>query len=405
MTARQFRVLSTGVVLLFAIAVTASAQSLVALNDVDTIRKYFDSSAPASALRCHLEAMLPELDYGLQFRTGYKLDVPRSQFEELVPDLHTYLRVTPRGLQPVYLENADHRTGAAQSVNDGEGTGKFVVGEGRYDVEVLVRDEQQRVCRAKWSIRPKRYGSESRLIPALPADTVSDLTTEGAARRVSEPTPGNGRLTIIIQAAPLIDPSSSKLSENDIQALTGSLTTLLRQLTAKSVRLIVFNLDQRSVVLREDDFTAQDLDKLTTVLKDVDLLVVDIHTLQQKPGDLIADLVQGAVRNAGPEDAVILLGPASFHYMEEETPTPGRDFLAAVRPSLIYLEYDLTVEPPRGRNIRLSRQIILMNPVASSNNIEKLFDRLKGKTIPIHTPDDLADAVRRIQEEMAKRPR
>jgi hypothetical protein len=400
----QFRGASTVILLVLGICLPASGQSLVAMDSVEAIRKDFDSSAPLVALRCHLQATYPELDYGLQFRAGYTLDVPMDQFKEIEPDLHTYLRVTPRGLKPVYLENADHLIGSALSVGNGESKGKFVVGEGQYDIEVLVKDHQQRVCRDKWSIHAKRYGSERRLIPALPADTVSDLSAEGVARRVSDPSPGRGRLTIVIQAAPLSDPSSGKLSDDDIQVFTGSLTTLLRQLTAKSVRVIVFNLDQRSIVLRVDDFVVQAMDKVATALKQADLLVVDIHTLQQKPGDLIAKLIQGEERNAAPEDSLILLGPVSFHYMDEEISMPGPESLPHVRPALTYLEYDPIEELPRRRNIRLNRQIGLRNPVGGPNNIEKLLDHLKGKTIPIHSPDDLADAVRRIQEGMAKKP-
>jgi hypothetical protein len=399
------RLRTAGMVL--ATCATAFAQSLASPERIPTLRTAFDSASGASQLGCQINAVRPALDYGLRFQTGYVIDIPMFQFEGAGHSLSTFIRVTPQGLKPAYLES----TGALPEVPatrlDAEIAGSFVVGEGAYEVEALVQDDSHRVCHNKWRIQARRSGSERELTPATPAATVQEITAFSPDLPVHQSSPRIGRLTLMLHAAPLSS-RASKLQDSDVSALVGSIFSLLQQLPAQSVRLVVFNLAQRAVLLRQDSFTANDLDKVITASNQLQLALVDYRTLQQHggPTDLLAELVQTELRDPQPADALILLGPRL--QMSDDIPVPAVDKPAAA-PSLFYLQYHSQqrivpgLAPMQGRGGRpgvVGDPGIPVDPVPSpqgpSDSIEKLFGRLKGKTIAIRTPHEFADALKHI---------
>jgi hypothetical protein len=168
--------------------VTASAQLLVEPERIAAVRQAFDSAASARQMRCHVDAVRPVPDYAMRFRTGYLVNIPMAQFQGAGHSLDTYLRITPEGLKPTYLESTGNLPEVPATKLDGELGGTFVVGEGTYDVEALVTDDSHRACHAKWRIQARRSGSERELAPATAASTVEELSVHsfesvGHARR------------------------------------------------------------------------------------------------------------------------------------------------------------------------------------------------------------------------------
>ena len=211
----------------------------------------------------------------------------------------------------------------------------------------------------------------------------------------------------MVHAAPFSS-GFSNLQPGDVATLVGSLSSLLEQLPARSVRLVVFNLAQRAVLFRQDGFTSKDLEKVITALDQLQLALVDYRTLQQHggPTDLLADLVQTELRDPQPADALILLGP---RLQMPDIPVPAMDRPAAA-PSLFYLQYQpppLSLAgqrptPARAGGRRPMRpddptaSLPPSSPLGTSDGIEKLLGILKGKTIAIRTPHEFADAIWRI---------
>jgi len=394
--------------LVLSIGATASAQSLVAPERIPNLRTAFDFAANASQLRCQINAVRPSLDYGLRFQTGYLIDIPMIQFEGTGHSLSTFIRVTHEGVKPTYLESTGTLPEVPATKLDAEIGGSFVVGEGAYDVEALVEDDSHRVCHNKWRIQARRTGSERELTPATPPATVQEISTFSPVSPERPTAPRIARLTLMLHAAPL-SPRASRLQDSDVNALVGSLFSLLQQLPAQSVRLVVFNLAQRAVLLRQDGFTAKDLAKVITASNQLQLALVDYRTLQQHggPADLLADLVQTELRDPQPADALILLGPRL--QMRGDVPVSAVDKPAAA-PSLFYLQYhsqqlwsmggQAPVRGGRGGRVAAGNPGVQGDPapilLGTSDGIEKLFARLKGKTIAIRTPHEFADAIRHI---------
>jgi hypothetical protein len=269
------------VALLLAVWATASAQSLAEPDRVAAIRNAFDSAASAPQLRCEINPIRPALNFSLRFQTGYVADVPMVQFRGSGHGLSVLIRVTPEGLRPAYLVSNQKLPDVPASSGDGEVVGTFVVGEGAYDVEALVEDDLHRACHRQWRIQAKRTGGERDLKPTTPPATVEEFSALEPGIPASKSTlpesqskPGIGRLTLMIHAASL-SPLASRLHDDDITMLAGSLSSLLAQLPARSVRLVVFNLDQRAVLFQQDGFAAKDLEKVLTVLNQLQLGLVD----------------------------------------------------------------------------------------------------------------------------------
>src|SRR5579871_529839 len=396
---------SSAVILLCA---AAYAQTIVDPGRIAEIQRSFDSAVRAQSFRCRIDPVRPAIDYALRFRTGYLVDFPLLQFTGSGHRLHTLLRVLPDGQKPVYLETTGELPAAPATRMDAEMAGTFVVGEGVYDVEALVEDESQRVCRNRWRIQAKRNGSERELAPSTAPGAVEELnvTSAGAVK-------GTGRITILVHAAPLSQRTST-LQDSDVSALVGSLYSLLRQLPAESVRVVVFNLSQHSAPFRQDGFTTKDLDKVVGAMTELELAKVDYRILQQGPADLVANLLQTELHDPKPADAVILLGPRL--QLRDDIPIPSVERASASVPALFYLQFWTQLPFPGGplgappqsagrrNSVSSSSGGAATFPSGTSDPLERLIGRLKGKVFEVRAPHELADNIRHMQTAMGRAP-
>src|SRR6185295_17874150 len=96
-----------------------------------------------------------------------------------------------------------------------------------------------------------------------------------------------------------------------VDRLTSSLSSLLREMPAQKVRLIAFNLDQRAIVFRADDFETSQMSALTDALNHLELGLVDYRVMRDRPQpiDLLLGLVRAELQDPGPPDALLFLGP------------------------------------------------------------------------------------------------
>ncbi len=146
--------------MLFAACLTATAQTLLESGRLEAARKAFDSASRASHLRCQVHPVRPALTYHLQLQAGYVVDVPLNQFDGPGHSLNLLLRITPLEHQPVYMQMAGPVSYTPLNNVDAEVRGSFVVGEGSYAAETLVKDDSGRACYSQWRFQAKLAGSE-----------------------------------------------------------------------------------------------------------------------------------------------------------------------------------------------------------------------------------------------------
>lgn len=398
--------------MVLAVWATAPAQPLIGPERVAAARSAFDSASRAARLRCEVHSVQPALTYALQLQAGYAIDVPLNQFEGPGHSLNVLVRVTPDGGGPVYLGFTVSLPDAASTKADAELHGSFVVGEGTYSVEALVTDEAARACSSQWRIQAKRTGSERDLKTAAPAGTVQELTPRGPDGAQIQGERAIGRLTILLHAA-AINPVAAKLEPETARVLRESLSSLLTQLPAKSVRLVVFNLDKQVVLLNKESFHGRDLEEVSQALDQLELAVVDYRTVQHPERDVLRDLVIQELHNREPASAVILLGPRTGspkdNSLEGGLPRPGGI-------PWFYLQYQPRGLPPQTGERPASAPFdssigetepmagipdtVPIEPAQQTDGIERLIRRLDGVTLPVRAPHDLAGAIHRMAMEI-----
>jgi hypothetical protein len=385
-------------------------QSLVDSAHLDAARSTFASAGVPAPLKCQFTPFHPLLNFGLRFQTGFVVEVPLRQFHGPSHGWDVLIRVTPEGRDSVFLTVSEALPDVPDTNSSGEFIGTFVTGEGSYQVDALLKDDAQRVCKASWRIIAKPDVSQRGLRPSLPAGTVAELAVKPAANASRA---GVGRLTVFLHAAPLM-PGRAKLQPGDISTLLNSMSALLEQLPARSVRLVIFSLDERAVLYRKDGFGVDDLSDAEKILAGLQLAVVDYRTLQNSAGPVETTAKLFREEMAGPEapDVVVVLSPYAALHAAEQAAAPPAAALAS--PKLFYVQLNRlpgrfrsagfsTGPPPgmgpvgrRGNRPPQAPGPVAMDPLRRPDAIAVAVKAAKGETIPVTSPNEFAAALGRI---------
>jgi hypothetical protein len=200
-----------------------------------------------------------------------------------------------------------------------------------------------------------------------------------------------------------------------------SVTSLLRELPVQSVRLIAFNLDQRTIIFRRDGFEAGQNDELTEALRQLELGLLDYKAMRERPEpmDLLLGLVQAELGDPLPPDALIVIGPRTRLHDDVRPDAMGK--YSAVSSKIFDLQFQVSRPTPPGRGPMSGSGVGDASarrepPMSTSpdlqgtltpaeDTIERLVSRLKGQTIPIRSPHDLAGAIQRMDQRIPKTPK
>jgi hypothetical protein len=290
----------------------ACAQSLIDPGHVSTALHEFASRPSDVPLRCEAVQVAPVLDFAFRFRAGYKFRLPAAQYQTAGPVWRVLTKITPLhdDRKPAYLFA---RTTAAQIVKTDlnfEVSGAYLLGEGRYAVESTLYDDSSRTCKREWQIDASLGRRERAVQLSLPPFTVRDLPSIRASdwNRPS----GSASLTILLNAAPL-SPRRTRLRPADRNLLLTALAAIAGRVPAAFVRLVVFSLEAQKEVFRSDNFSVDALGQVARAIDSLELSTVNVHVLQNPSGpvDLLAGLINQELRAPAPAGAIIVLGPLS----------------------------------------------------------------------------------------------
>lgn len=311
-----------------AAAGTSPAQKVLDPDRVDAVRGIFEAPTHAWSLRCYASPVRPALDFAMRFQTGYVIDVPAIQFHGSGHHLAVLLRVTPEHGSPIYMSSEEDlpvvpETDVPNDKMRAELTGQFIVGEGAYSVQAVVADEDHRGCYSTWEIKAQRSGSARDLRPATAPDTAEAITPPINGIWLTQPVgPKIERLAILLHAAPENPKTAAKIEPEMRRKLNDALASLVYQLPAKSVRVVVFSIDQRTELLRKEDFKLSDLAEVASAVAGLNAGVLDYKAQTQRAGvDVLRDLAVKEQHDPKPASAVIWLGPRTM----EDTHPPEID--------------------------------------------------------------------------------
>ena len=366
-------------------AAPSTAQEPLNAAESQSLGRVFDNDALPDLLHCSIQARKPMLDFAFRFDVGFVVSCSLARFAGRATKVLIYARITPEGGKPLLLGETyrlPEATSAAkpsQLKQDVEMSGGFAVGEGQYQVEVLVLDQETgRTSRKRWRASVAHSGRPGGTQVAVPPATVLPIGVWHW--RIKMDTSGKGlRIAILLDAAPL-NPRSPALRAWDRAFLLGSLSSLLNQIPCASVRLRAFNLDQQRELFRQDQFDDAGFMELAETLRTMELGTVSSRVLQQREGglNLLADYANSELRAADPADAVIILGPETQYFAKVSfTMFKKRE---SPNPHFYYFEYFPGHWPASSLPDALS----------------SLTKRLEGTVCQIFSPGDLARCVQKV---------
>jgi hypothetical protein len=368
-------------------ASTLPAQTIVDPVKLRLVLPKFE--AQDTELRCNVVALKPALNYSFRFQAGYMVTVPMNQFIGPNHGWSMLTRITPAegDSRPVYLLSSTTLPDIPKTKSELQFGGGYLLGEGGYDVRWMLLDDTGRACRKTWHVDVHRSHAEGKVKVAMPRETVWELSLRGSRRLA--PTADDAaplRMTIFLHTAPLF-PRRTRMRPNDMMTLMSTVASLLERVPVRSVRLVLFNLEQQKELYRKENFLLRDMAQVSEAMTHIELGMVDYQTLQNRRGhvDLIADLVNREIAAEPRSDVVLFLGPGARHF--ESMPHSSLEKPEGRAPQFYYFE----IAP-------FFRQT--SQPV---DTIKSTVARLGGKTMLIHTPGEFAKAIERL-EKMGKGP-
>jgi hypothetical protein len=419
----------------------ACAQSVVPPGQLPTLLARFQPRADQQPLRCTAVSIPPALNFAFRFQTGYAFRVSSTQYQGSNHTWSALTRITPDGgnRQPVYLFARSRPADVVKVDLDFEIGGGFLLGEGGYEVESTLRDDQNRACKREWHVDVKRSHNERAVRPSLPPFTVREFNSRLPNPAQPESKGKSPRhLTILLDAAPLT-PRRSTLRLFDRQILLAELVALVERVPANAIRLVVFSLDQQKELLREDRFTLEMLDRVSQAMTGVELASVNVAVLQKPLGevDLLVSLMQQELASAGASDTVVFLGPLSRY--RDKLPVDLLPSSSRPTPHLFYVQYkppprrplmaedDIAADqpalsepappsgptnspggrmggspppdglPPPPRNMHTMPAPPAPSMQSDTDIINSFVARLRGRSLVVHTPVEFARAIEQLQ--------
>jgi hypothetical protein len=379
-------------------ATVCYGQFLVPPSKIAGAMKEFDRSRDEVRLNCQVSVIRPAIDFSFRFHAGYVVRVPVKQYFGAGHGLGVLTRLTPEDTadKPTYLINIVKLPNIPKSKNEMEIAGSYLLGEGRYAVDLVMFDDSGRRCRGHWTADAKLARNERNVTLRIPPGRVWSLYSASSREAVQKPAAGSTslRLTVLLHATPIFS-RATKIRAYDREVLLGSLASLLERVPSASIRLVVFNLAQHKKLYTDNRFTASRLTEVGESMNELQLGLVQYDVLKDPRGHLtlLADLVNEELKAQEPSDAIIFLGPAT-HYLDtlpkllfENRPSASPDFF--------YLQYRTPVYSARRAAIRGSEL---------PDSIQSVMKRLHGKTFTVHSPGEFATAITQIETRTASKP-
>ena len=373
---------------LFAVAcLCAQAQVLVDAARIPENLRDMQPEDSTGRLKCRVMPFKPQLNYSFRFQTGYILEVPLDQYTGDGHSIATLLRVTPENSErdPVYLVSRTRLGMVPPTKAVLELGGGYVVGEGKYRVDMLVSDDSGRTCTQNWKIAAKLNRKEDDVPPGMASGAVDEISLRKWMR--SSKTPGGEqgyKLTVLMDVSPMM-PRRVRLGAFDRVLLLSSLTSLVERLPLRSVRLVLFNLDQQREIYRDESFEPSRFGRVSQALTSLELGTVAYDVIKNRQGhlDLLSELIEDS-RKPDQSDAVIFIGPKPWNF--DKAPKSALPERLATDPAFFYLQLRPHVAS-----------------AALTDTIMRAVKHMGGKTFDVYSPGDFAEAIRDVTKALEAR--
>lgn len=265
-------------------------------------------------LSCTVKPFRPELGFDLNLHSGYFVNLPLRDLAGLGNHLVSTFRVTPEGRpdRAAYFSQrwtvppiGESTTGAARLM------GGFLVGEGSYTIDWLLRDKFERLCSARWKITAELRGRDRPIELRLAPGVVAGESIETFAEETPVPRKTDARLKVSVLLNVASQVSGAALMGNaETFAMISILRSIARDPRIGSYALTAFNLERAEVLHRSEAAPEIDFPALGKAIGNVDFATVTLDQLRAGAAPvLFLDGLLVHEVEANDPDAVILIGP------------------------------------------------------------------------------------------------
>lgn len=296
-------------------------------------------------LPCKVTPVDPVLGFDLRFHAGYDVAVPLKDLAGTENMLTMLFRVTPQaeGAEPVYFTQSIRVPEIPDTARgDSALSGSFDLGEGKYHVDWLMRDRQNRVCAHFWDSNATLSGRDRDIIMEIAANTAEAATPEQFLDDppVQRDPTAALHVKLLVNFAPQ-DQNSSALRPIDTQALVTVLRRITREPRILRFSLVAFNIQEQREVYRQSSADRIDFPALGEAVKAIEPGKVDLRLLANKRGEVefLTDFIKAELASEDRPDALIFAGPK---YMVEGTPDSELRAAGAIDYPVFYLNYNLS---------------------------------------------------------------
>jgi hypothetical protein len=334
-------------------------------------------------LRCNVSPKKPQIGMDLRFFSGYVLTIP---LEEIAGDggrLRVLSRVTPVAKPQNAILLADRLSVPPLDSNangEAEIRGGFMVGPGHYQVDLLIKDDRERVCSAHWDVNAKLEND----FESVPLDIASDTVEAIPSDSFSETMPVARDREHALYAKVLVNfspgPGQTTLNSKDLNAITHILRGIVREPRFRRFSLVAFSMEEERIFYQQEPAPRIDFPSLGAAVKVVRTGTIQFDHLRvpQSATAFLTRLLSGELGRQQPApDAIIVVSPKI--YLDEDL---SRERLAALGfPAcpVFYLNYNPSPHRHPWRGV-----------------IGKALQVYRALDYSITTPKDLGAALRGI---------
>ena len=310
-----------------------------------------EAGEPRQDLPCKVEESKALLGFDLKFHAGFEVTVPMHELAGSENLLTIVFRVRPEG-NPLGDRYFIQRVKVPLLGEDAKGDaylqGGFDIGEGKYQIEWLMRDRSERVCSSTWKLeatlpnKDKSIEMNAGAESVLPTDR-EQFHEEPPVARSSQEQPLT--VKVLINFAPQ-RARSATLQPVDTSALVSILRTISRDPRIGKFSLVVFNMQDQKILYKQENSDRIDFPGIGEALRDLKLGTVDLKKLAVKNSEteFLSDLLQkevfpGSVAGSEQYHALIFAGPKVL--LDQNVPQETLRSVGALDFPVFYLNYNL----------------------------------------------------------------
>jgi hypothetical protein len=305
-----------------------------------------ESQTPRKDLPCEVKPVDPSLGFDLRFHAGYDVRIP---LRELVGDenkLTMIFRVTPQAApdkrlyftQTFRVPHIDENAGGDSTLS-----GTFDVGEGKYHVDFLMKDRDERVCTFFWDSTAELSGRDKEIQMGIEANTPDATSTEQfkADPPVQRTSETSLNVKILVNFGPQ-NQNSSALRPSDTLALVTMLRRITREPRIGKFSIAAFNIQEQRVIYRQSSADQIDFPALGKAVDAIAPGLLDVRLLANKRSEVefLTGFIKEELTGRDRPDALIFVGPK--YTVTEGSPENELKSAEAADYPVFYLNYNVS---------------------------------------------------------------